>query len=316
MKTRLLIIIGIISVAIAVTTIPVSAQCDYDPSNPHATCDDTQEFLILDSPVNHIEKINGSYYEVSESVSPHSSADKIIFHDVEFSLPYTTDPPRHTYSDIVFSDGTKETLSILFDEPAFSDHITPQVGFVAKHDGYGFMVSVDLKEMSPSKQYKMGVRFQEIQCKDGLELIGKIPYAHPKCVKPESVEKLIAWGWATSNKAIELTNPTEYVVEKNGVSFELQYSLNGATLENIAYDVDANSVHVSLNESMGGHMTISVPRDLIYATMGNNIDDVFFVLIDGMEIMYGEKITDDTRIITVWFPKNTNDIEIIGTFWI
>ena len=41
----------------------------------------------------------------------------------------------------------------------------------------------------------------------------------------------------------------------------------------------------------------------------------FFVLIDGIENMYGEKIMDDARIITIWFPKDAHDIEIIGTFW-
>ena len=63
MKTRLLIIATLV-LGFTATSIPVFALCDFDPSNPHAPCDDTREFLILDSPVNHIEKINGMYYEV------------------------------------------------------------------------------------------------------------------------------------------------------------------------------------------------------------------------------------------------------------
>ena len=312
MKNRLLMIV-ILALIFTVATIPVFAQCAPDPNDSRAPCDDTREFVILDSPENHIEKINGEYYEVSESVSPRSSVDMIIFHDVEFSMPYQLVPPRHTFSDIVFPDGTKETLDILFDEPDFSEYAQPQVGFVARHDGYAFLVSADLKEMSPSKQDKIGVKFQEIQCKEGLELVGKMPYAHPKCVKSESIEKLTMRGWATTDKIIEITNPTKHVVGKNGIDFELLYSLNGATLEKIVHDVDSNSVHVSLSESMGGQITISIPRDLLDATMGND-DDVFFVLVDGMENMYGEKTTDDSRIVTIWFPKDTHDIEIIGTF--
>ena len=105
------------------------------------------------------------------------------------------------------------------------------------------------------------------------------------------------------------------MVDKNEHIFEIQYSLKGATLESIVHDADANSIHVELNNAVGGQMIISVPRDLLDAKMGINDDDLFFLLIDGEENMYGEKITDDKRTITVWFPKDTHDIEIIGTFW-
>ena len=170
--------------------------------------------------------------------------------------------------------------------------------------------------LSPLKQHEMGVRYNDIQCRDGLELMGKIPYAHPKCVKFESVEKLVMRGWATTNKIIELVNPIEHVVTKNSTDYEVLYSLKGATLDNIAHDVDANSVRVTFSEAVGGYMVISIPRDLMDAKTGNNDADAYFLLIDGMEHMYGEKITDDSRIITVWFSKDARDIEIIGTFWI
>ena len=58
--------------------------------------------------------------------------------------------------------------------------------------------------LSPLKQHEMGVRYNDIQCRDGLELIGKIPYAHPKCVKSESVEKLVIRGWIQLTKSSNL----------------------------------------------------------------------------------------------------------------
>ena len=122
-------------------------------------------------------------------------------------------------------------------------------------------------------------------------------------------------GWATTDKTVELANPIPYNVTKNNTDFEVLYSLKGATLENIAHDTDSNSIHISLNDAVGGHMVISIPHDLIDGQMGNNNDVVYFLLIDGMEHMYGEKITDDSRIITIWFSKDVHDIEIIGTFW-
>jgi len=170
---------------------------------------------------------------------------------------------------------------------------------------------------SPLKQFKSGIPFNEIECKNGLELVGKMPSVHPKCVKPESLEKLTMRGWATTNKTLELMDPTKYPIEKNDHTFEIQYSLKGATLQSIAHDANSNSIHVALNNSIGGQIVISIPRDLIDAKMGNNnVDDTFFLLIDGEENMYGEKTTDDERIITIWFPRDARDIEIIGTFWI
>ena len=87
-------------------------------------------------------------------------------------------------------------------------------------------------------------------------------------------------------------------------------------MKNMFYDHDANSLHVSLSDSTGGQMVISIPSGLMDVQMRNNNEAVFFLLIDGEENMYGEKITDNARIITVWFPKGIHDIEIIGAYLI
>ena len=198
----------------------------------------------------------------------------------------------------------------------FEDGICVVENSKEDHDILGSIDKPEYNAMSPRKQQEMGVKFNDIKCRDGLEKIGKMPYAHPKCVKPESVEKLVIRGWATTNKTVELANPTTYTVTKNNTDFEVLYSLKGATIESIVHDTDANSIHVSLNETVGGYIVISIPSNLIDTKKGDNSDDVYFLLIDGVEHMYGEKIADDSKIITVWFPKDVRDIEIIGTFWI
>jgi len=182
---------------------PISAQCAYDPSNPHTPCDDLR--VILDSPRTQIEKINGVYYDVSEPVLPNSSVYKIIFHDVEFSSPYRHDPPRYAYTDVTFSDGTKETLSVLFDYPTFTKHIKPQAGFTETPDGIRFLVSIDLKELSPLKQIKSGISIDEIRCKESLTLVTKHD-GSPACVKSSTIPKLIERGW-TSEGSVCLGGP-------------------------------------------------------------------------------------------------------------
>ncbi len=171
----------------------------------------------------------------------------------------------------------------------------------------------NLEIKSPLKQFKMGVKYQDIQCRDGLELVGKMPYAYPNCVYPESVEKLVIRGWATSNKSLDLVNSEKYLIEKNNIPFEIKYSLKGATLEKIYHDADANSIYVELNDSTGGYLVLSVPHQLIGVDVDNlNDSNVLFILIDGLENMYGEKITDTSKIITIWFPAGSHEIEIVG----
>ena len=127
---------------------------------------------------------------------PDSSSAKIVFHDVVFSFPYKTDPPRHIYSDVTFPNGLKETLSILFDEPDFTEHANPQAGLIGGSNGFHFLVSVNLEELPPLKQFKSGIPIEEIQCKESLILMTK-DGKRPACVTPSTASELSdrSWSW-------------------------------------------------------------------------------------------------------------------------
>jgi len=51
--------------------------------------------------------------------------------------------------------------------------------------------------LSPLKQFKSGISIDEIQCKDGLELVTKSSNNYPACVHPQSVAILLMRGWST-----------------------------------------------------------------------------------------------------------------------
>ncbi|MCE9651489.1 MAG: hypothetical protein K8Q89_00255 [Nitrosarchaeum sp.] len=169
-----------------------------------------EEISTLDFHTTQIEDIDGSWYYVSEPVMMGSSDQKVIFQNVTFSLPYTTDPPRRIYSDVIFSDGIKETLSILFDYPDFTEHIDPQAGLVERTDGYYFLVTANLKELSPLKQIKSGIEPENILCRENLELIFKYDNSSA-CVKSETKIKLIERGYAIQN---------ELLINNTGVHFQ------------------------------------------------------------------------------------------------
>lgn len=49
----------------------------------------------------------------------------------------------------------------------------------------------------PLKQIQNGVKPSQVTCAEGLELVLKRSNGQPACIKPGSVEKLVARGWAS-----------------------------------------------------------------------------------------------------------------------
>ncbi len=64
-----------------------------------------------------------------------------------------------------------------------------------------------------------------------------------------------------------------------------------------------------------GSITVDLPRESIDAKKTNGNDDVFIILIDGIEVPYQEELEGSgSRLITVDFQEGDSVIEIIGTF--
>lgn len=91
------------------------------------------------------------------------------------------------------------------------------------------------------------------------------------------------------------------------------YKITGGKLLSITPDVDANSLLIRIDATDNGSLTITLPRELIDAKIGN-ADDDFFVLVDGEEVDFDETITSKDRTLTIMFPAGAEEIEIIGTF--
>ena len=93
----------------------------------------------------------------------------------------------------------------------------------------------------------------------------------------------------------------------------LEYSIDGAKLVSITKIPDEITLNIVLVESQEGTLEIVIPRDLIDAKIGNENDDDFFVLIDGLEVPYDETVNKMTRTLSIQFEKDSKIIEIIGT---
>ena len=96
-------------------------------------------------------------------------------------------------------------------------------------------------------------------------------------------------------------------------SYQVNYSISGATVQNISINPDDSSLIVDMTATDSGSLTISMPRSLIDAKSGN-ADDQFIVLVDGADTDFNEsQTTASDRTVTMAFPEGTEQIEIIGT---
>ena len=178
---------------------------------------------------------------------------------------------------------------------------------------------IEYPVISPLKQFKSGISYDEIQCKNDMHVLTERPNDKIACVYELTAEKL---GWKIINSFIH----DKYVFEvaKDNVLFGVDYSIKGGMVKDITSDVDANSLLIKIDSSAVGNLTIGIPRDLVDAKQDycpprkvNSPDDLFFVLLDGKEIPYDEiSTTNETRTLKIHFLEDTSIIEIIGTCFV
>ena len=108
--------------------------------------------------------------------------------------------------------------------------------------------------------------------------------------------------------------PQQFTIKdaQSGQSYTVNYSVSGATVDDISISPQDTSLIVSLKSSGDGNLTMTTPRSLIDAKAGTG-DDQFFVLVDGADTDFTESKTDTDRTVTVSFLEDTRQIEIIGT---
>ncbi|MFB5607008.1 MAG: PEFG-CTERM sorting domain-containing protein [Candidatus Nitrosomaritimum yanchengensis] len=126
--------------------------------------------------------------------------------------------------------------------------------------------------------------------------------------------------YGTENRTAETTfsfagssmSGPEGLIQVIGTDFMVGYEITGGRLISITPDVDANSLIIAIDATSDGQLTITLPRELIDAKIGDEDDD-FFVLVDGEEVDFDETITSTDRTLVISFFAGAEEIEIIGT---
>ncbi len=108
-----------------------------------------------------------------------------------------------------------------------------------------------------------------------------------------------------------------FEVEKPDQSgtFDIEYIIRGGNVTDIIVDQEFFELIVLIEPKSDGAITLELPRTAIDAKQSNGKDDIFIILIDGVEVPFTETQNDaNTRTITIEFEETDSDIEIIGTF--
>jgi len=107
-----------------------------------------------------------------------------------------------------------------------------------------------------------------------------------------------------------------FEVEKPDQSgtFDIEYIIRGGNVTDIIVDQLFFELVVLIEPKSDGSITLELPRTVINATKSDGMDDIFIILIDGIQVPYTETQNDaNARTITIEFEEIDTDIEIIGT---
>lgn len=173
---------------------------------------------------------------------------------------------------------------------------------------------------SPLKQFKSGIKTEDVKCTDGFTLVIKSEDDSPACVKPDTAQKLIERGWAkkivtktTINAIPSSMSKLEIPVMINGVNsdYSFNYTITGGQIEQATADITNKELILSIKSTGNGTLLADLPRTLIDAKM-NGQDSPFIVLEDKKEVRYNQTTTIQSRILSIPFQYGVSRIEIVA----
>ena len=119
------------------------------------------------------------------------------------------------------------------------------------------------------------------------------------------------------------------VGETENITQKIDYDMtSGNSVNNLTSDVNTKSLIINMTAPESGTINITIPRSIIDSRVVDRddtgmivcgegcdctIDDIFYVIIDGEEIIHTETATTTDRTIIIPFMESSEVMEIIGT---
>jgi len=115
--------------------------------------------------------------------------------------------------------------------------------------------------------------------------------------------------------AISETTTNFEVDAENYGTFDVEYTIKGASIKDIVVDSNNFAIVVQIESTDEGTITLNLPREFIGAEKQDGKDETFIILIDGIQVEYQEAVVhSESRIITINFEQGDSQIQIIGTY--
>ncbi len=95
-------------------------------------------------------------------------------------------------------------------------------------------------------------------------------------------------------------------------SLQIEYEITSGSVNSFTSDINTTSLIINITATEDGSLKAILPRKIIDSTYEEQ-DDIFYLLIDGEEVMFTETIEDNQRILTIPYTKESRQIEVIGT---
>ena len=122
------------------------------------------------------------------------------------------------------------------------------------------------------------------------------------------------FSYTPESKIIEITKNFEVTAGDSG-TFDIRYTIRGATVENIEVEPENFGLLVKINSLDDGKLILELPREFIDAEKQNGKDEEFIILINDVQTIYEESSSfSEFRTLTINFEKGDSEIQIIGTY--
>jgi hypothetical protein len=109
------------------------------------------------------------------------------------------------------------------------------------------------------------------------------------------------------------------VSTENGM-MKIEYEITSGSVESFTSYTNTTSLMIDITASEDGSLNVTLPRKIIDSIHEEQVDseslrqdDVFYVLVDGEEVMHTEDGSLTRRTLTIPITKGSRQMEIIGT---
>ena len=134
----------------------------------------------------------------------------------------------------------------------------------------------------------------------------------------------VSYGEANMAESLFTFTPRSEIIETidnlivdagNSGTFDIRYTIIGGTVESGVIDPNIFGIVLKINATDNGKIILDLPREFIDAEKQNGKDEKFIILIDNVQTVYEESISNsDIRTLTVNFEQSDSEIQIIGTY--